>query len=76
MAKKKSVKEGVDTVNDILQNTLSNAVAIKSIRLLSPDATYNLTCFLMANYGDVMTGLGESDWKEEAKIILKIVAKK
>lgn len=72
---KKNIKQGIKDVNNILNESISNAAAIKKVRALSSDLTFNLASFLGANYGDVMTGMQPKDWLVEAKTILKIVAK-
>jgi len=75
MPKNKTISEGVRTLREIVNSDYSPTKFIKATRSLSSDPAYNLTCFLMADYGAVMEGMGEKDWKNEAKTILKIVKK-
>ena len=76
MAKKKSIKEGVEIIHRLIEQGANPAKIIKAIRLLSSDPVYNLICFLISDYGDVMTGMTEQDWKIEAETILKITGNK
>lgn len=73
MAKQKSIKEGVEIMNRSIEENMNPVKTINTARRLSSDPVYNLTCFLMADYGVAMKGMSEQDWKREAKIILKIV---
>ena len=75
MPKNKSIEQGVRTLSAVMESGVSPARLIKATRSLSNDPAYNLTCFLMADYGPMMAGMQEQDWKNEVKTILKIVKK-
>ena len=73
---KKNIKQGIKDVNNILNEAISNTDAIKKVKALSSDSAFNLASFLGANYGYTLQEMRPKDWLVEAKIILKIVAKK
>jgi hypothetical protein len=75
MPKNKTIEQGVRTLSAVIESGVIPAGVIRATRSLSNDPVYNLTCYLMADYGIVMDGMGEQDWKNEAKTILKILKK-